>query len=45
MHSAGGASHPDLVREVTEVEVISMPDPIMGERVCAYIQPKANTKL
>jgi non-ribosomal peptide synthetase component E (peptide arylation enzyme) len=23
------------------VAVVAMPDPVMGERVCAYIQPKA----
>jgi non-ribosomal peptide synthetase component E (peptide arylation enzyme) len=33
--------HPD----VAAVAVIPMPDPIMGERVCAYIQPKAGTQL
>jgi len=33
--------HPD----VAAVAVIPMPDPIMGERVCAYIQPKAETQL
>jgi non-ribosomal peptide synthetase component E (peptide arylation enzyme) len=33
--------HPD----VTAVAVIPMPDPLMGERVCAYIQPKAGAKL
>jgi len=35
------AAHPD----VTAVAVISMPDPLMGERVCAYIQPKAGAEL
>jgi 2,3-dihydroxybenzoate-AMP ligase/mycobactin salicyl-AMP ligase len=30
------AAHPD----VAAVAVIAMPDPIMGEKVCAYIQPK-----
>jgi non-ribosomal peptide synthetase component E (peptide arylation enzyme) len=25
------------------VAVIAMPDPVMGERVCAYVQPKAGT--
>ena len=29
--------HPD----VACVAVIAMPDPVMGERVCAYVQPKA----
>ncbi|UCF86218.1 MAG: AMP-binding protein [Desulfobacteraceae bacterium] len=33
--------HPD----VAAVAVIPMPDPTMGERVCAYIQPKAGTQL
>ncbi|MBN1830632.1 MAG: AMP-binding protein [Deltaproteobacteria bacterium] len=33
-------SHPD----VKAVAVIAMPDPLMGERVCAYIQPKAGTQ-
>jgi 2,3-dihydroxybenzoate-AMP ligase len=33
--------HPD----VAAVAVIPMPDPLMGERVCAYIQPKVGTKL
>jgi len=33
--------HPD----VAAVAVIPMPDPVMGERVCAYIQPKAGTQL
>jgi len=31
--------------EVALVAVIPMPDPVMGERVCAYIQPKAGAKL
>ncbi|MBN1631999.1 MAG: AMP-binding protein [Thermoleophilia bacterium] len=31
--------HPDVVC----VAVVAMPDPVMGERVCAYIQPKAGT--
>jgi 2,3-dihydroxybenzoate-AMP ligase/mycobactin salicyl-AMP ligase len=30
---------------VTIVAVIPMPDPIMGERVCAYIQPKPGAAL
>ena len=33
--------HPD----VAAVAVIPMPDPFMGERVCAYIQPKAGSQL
>jgi len=33
--------HPD----VSLVAVIPMPDPVMGERVCAYIQPKAGARL
>jgi 2,3-dihydroxybenzoate-AMP ligase/mycobactin salicyl-AMP ligase len=33
--------HPD----VSAVAVIPMPDPFMGERVCAYIQPKAGSQL
>jgi len=33
--------HPD----VAAVAVIPMPDPIMGERVCAYIQTKAGAQL
>ncbi len=33
--------HPD----VAAVAVIAMPDPVMGERVCAYIQPKAGAQL
>ncbi|HUT70655.1 MAG TPA: AMP-binding protein [Desulfatiglandales bacterium] len=33
--------HPD----VAAVAVIPMPDPIMGERVCAYIQPKPGAQL
>jgi len=31
--------------EVAAVAVIPMPDPLMGERVCAYIQPKAGAHL
>jgi 2,3-dihydroxybenzoate-AMP ligase len=31
--------------EVAAVAVIPMPDPLMGERVCAYIQPKAGVQL
>ncbi len=34
-------SHPDI----KTVAVIAMPDPLMGERVCAYIQPRAGTRL
>ena len=30
---------------VATVAVIPMSDPLMGERVCAYIQPKAGTRL
>jgi len=33
--------HPD----VSAVAVIPMPDPLMGERVCAYIQPKSDARL
>jgi len=33
--------HPD----VALVAVIPMPDPLMGERVCAYIQPKPGAQL
>lgn len=33
--------HPD----VAVVAVIPMPDPLLGERVCAYIQPKGKAKL
>jgi non-ribosomal peptide synthetase component E (peptide arylation enzyme) len=33
--------HPD----VAVVAVIPMPDPLMGERVCAYIQPKPGAQL
>ncbi|MBL7177321.1 MAG: AMP-binding protein [Desulfobacteraceae bacterium] len=33
--------HPD----VAAVAVIPMPDPIMGERACAYIEPKAGAQL
>jgi len=31
--------------EVAAVAVIPMPDPVMGERVCAYIQPKPGAQL
>ncbi len=27
------------------VAVVAMPDPVMGERVCAYIQPNAGVTL
>jgi len=30
---------------VAAVAVVSMPDPVMGERVCAYIEPKARARL
>jgi 2,3-dihydroxybenzoate-AMP ligase/mycobactin salicyl-AMP ligase len=30
---------------VAAVAVIPMPDPVMGERVCAYIQPKSGARL
>lgn len=33
--------HPD----VAAVAVIPMPDPLMGERVCAYVQPKSGARL
>lgn len=33
--------HPD----VAVVAVVAMPDPLMGERVCAYIQPKPGARL
>ncbi len=33
--------HPD----VAAVAVIPMPDPLMGERVCAYIEPREGAKL
>jgi non-ribosomal peptide synthetase component E (peptide arylation enzyme) len=32
--------HPD----VAMVAVVAMPDPVMGERVCAYVQPRAGTQ-
>ncbi len=32
-------------QNVASAAVIAMPDPVMGERVCAYIQPKTGTKL
>jgi len=31
--------------EVAAVAVVPMPDPLMGERVCAYIQPKGGARL
>jgi 2,3-dihydroxybenzoate-AMP ligase len=31
--------------QVAAVAVIPMPDPLMGERVCAYIQPKTGAEL
>jgi non-ribosomal peptide synthetase component E (peptide arylation enzyme) len=31
--------------EVAVVAVVAMPDPLMGERVCAYIQPVAGCAL
>ncbi|MEW6668501.1 MAG: AMP-binding protein [Thermodesulfobacteriota bacterium] len=34
-------SHP----EVALVAVVPMPDPVLGERVCAYIQPKPGARL
>jgi non-ribosomal peptide synthetase component E (peptide arylation enzyme) len=34
-------AHPD----VTAVAVIAMPDPLMGEKICAYIQPKGGVEL
>ncbi len=33
--------HPDIAA----VAVIPMPDPVMGERVCAYLEPKKGAKL
>jgi len=30
---------------VAAAAVVAMPDPVMGEKVCAYIQPKAGTTL
>jgi non-ribosomal peptide synthetase component E (peptide arylation enzyme) len=35
------AAHPG----VKAVAVIAMPDPLMGERVCAYIQPNSEVQL
>lgn len=34
-------NHPGLV----DVAVVGMPDPVMGERVCAYVVPKAGEEL
>jgi non-ribosomal peptide synthetase component E (peptide arylation enzyme) len=34
-------SHP----EVAICAVVAMPDPLMGERVCAYVEPRANKSL
>jgi 2,3-dihydroxybenzoate-AMP ligase len=33
--------HPDILA----VAVVAMPDPVMGERVCAYVQPKQSCEL
>jgi len=33
--------HPDI----TAVAVVAMPDPVMGERVCAYVQPRSGCEL
>lgn len=35
------STHPDVV----QVSVIGMPDPELGERACAYIQPKPGVKI
>ena len=35
----------NLHKDVSAVAVIPMPDPFMGERVCAYIQPKTGAQL
>jgi len=35
----------NLHKDVAAVAVIPMSDPVMGERVCAYIQPKTGTQL
>ena len=35
------AGHPD----VAAAAAVPMPDPVMGERVCAYIQPKAGARI
>jgi len=34
-------AHPD----VAQVSVIGMPDPVLSERICAYVQPKSGAKL
>ena len=34
-------THPDVV----QVSVVAMPDPVLGERACAYIQLKPGAKL
>ncbi len=34
-------AHPD----VAQVSVIGMPDPVLSERICAYVQPKPGAKL
>jgi len=34
-------SHPDIA----QVSVIGMPDPVLSERICAYIQPNPGAKL
>jgi non-ribosomal peptide synthetase component E (peptide arylation enzyme) len=34
-------THPD----VFQVSVVGMPDPVLGERACAYIQTKTGAKL
>lgn len=34
-------THPDVVA----VAVIGMPDPVLGERICAYIQPRPGAKI
>jgi 2,3-dihydroxybenzoate-AMP ligase len=33
-----------LHQDVAAVAVVPMPDPVMGERVCAYIQPKTGAR-
>jgi len=34
-------THPD----VAQVSVIGMPDPVLSERICAYVQPKPGTRV
>jgi len=34
-------AHPDIA----QVSVIGMPDPVLSERICAYVQPKPGTEL